>query len=147
MSDPHQKRESEKYKNPIPSREYILEFIQEKPLTKFDLYDLLKIDNHQKKPLTHRLRAMVRDQQLSCTRDGVYSIFNGKSGTMTGTVIANPKGFGFIALDQGGKDLRLSAKQMQLVFHGDKVEARLLNQRGAAQIVKVIESIKTVVGR
>jgi len=147
MSDPHQKRESEKYKNPIPSREYILEFIQEKPLTKFDLYDLLKIDNHQKKPLTHRLRAMVRDQQLSCTRDGVYSIFNGKSGTMTGTVIANPKGFGFIALDQGGKDLRLSAKQMQLVFHGDKVEARLLNQRGDAQIVKVIESIKTVVGR
>ncbi len=147
MSDPHQKRESEKYKNPIPSREYILEFIQEKPLTKFDLYDLLKIDNHQKKPLTHRLRAMVRDQQLSCTRDGVYSIFNGKAGTMTGTVIANPKGFGFIALDQGGKDLRLSAKQMQLVFHGDKVEARLLNQRGDAQIVKVIESIKTVVGR
>ncbi len=147
MSDPHQKRESEKYKNPIPSREYILEFIQEKPLTKFDLYDLLKIDNHQKKPLTHRLRAMVRDQQLSCTRDGVYSIFNGKSGTMTGTIIANPKGFGFIALDQGGKDLRLSAKQMQLVFHGDKVEARLLNQRGDAQIVKVIESIKTVVGR
>jgi len=90
---------------------------------------------------------MVRDQQLSCTRDGVYSIFNGKSGTMTGTIIANPKGFGFIALDQGGKDLRLSAKQMQLVFHGDKVEARLLNQRGDAQIVKVIESIKTVVGR
>ena len=147
MSDPHQKRESEKYDNPIPSREYILEFIKEKPLTKFDLYDLLKVDGKQKKPLTHRLKAMVRDQQLSCDREGVFSIFSGKSGIMIGTVIANPKGFGFIKLDEGGKDLRLSSKEMQLVFHGDKVKARLLNQRGDAQIVKVIESIKTVVGR
>ncbi|MBT3195278.1 MAG: ribonuclease R [Candidatus Ruthia sp.] len=147
MSDPHQKRESEKYDNPIPSREYILEFIKEKPLNKFDLYDLLKVDGKQKKPLTHRLKAMVRDQQLSCDREGVFSIFSGKSGVMIGTVIANPKGFGFIKLDEGGKDLRLSSKEMQLVFHGDKVKARLLNQRGDAQIVKVIESIKTVVGR
>ena len=147
MSDPHQKRESEKYDNPIPSREYILEFIKEKPLNKFDLYDLLKVDGKQKKPLTHRLKAMVRDQQLSCDREGVFSIFSGKSGIMIGTVIANPKGFGFIKLEEGGKDLRLSSKEMQLVFHGDKVKARLLNQRGDAQIVKVIESIKTVVGR
>ena len=147
MSDPHQKRESEKYDNPIPSREYILEFIKEKPLNKFDLYDLLKVDGKQKKPLTHRLKAMVRDQQLSCDREGVFSIFSGKSGVMIGTVIANPKGFGFIKLDEGGKDLRLSSKEMQLVFHGDKVKARLLNQRGDAQVVKVIESIKTVVGR
>ena len=147
MSDPHQKRESEKYDNPIPSREYILEFIKEKPLNKFDLYELLKVDGKQKKPLTHRLKAMVRDQQLSCDREGVFSIFSGKSGIMIGTVIANPKGFGFIKLEEGGKDLRLSSKEMQLVFHGDKVKARLLNQRGDAQIVKVIESIKTVVGR
>ncbi|SFV80005.1 3'-to-5' exoribonuclease RNase R [hydrothermal vent metagenome] len=147
MSDPHQKRESEKYDNPIPSREYILEFIKEKPLNKFDLYDLLKVDGKQKKPLTHRLKAMVRDQQLNCDRDGVFSIFSIKSGILIGTIIANPKGFGFIVLDEGGKDLRLNSKQMQLVFHGDRVEARLLNQRGDAKIVKVIESIKSVVGR
>ncbi|HIM58850.1 MAG TPA: ribonuclease R, partial [Gammaproteobacteria bacterium] len=147
MSDPHHKRESEKYDNPIPSREYILEFIKEKSLTKFELYDLLKVDGKQKKPLTHRLKAMVRDQQLSCDREGVFSIFSSKSGILIGTIIANPKGFGFIVLDEGGKDLRLNSKQMQLVFHGDRVEARLLNQRGDAKIVKVIESIKTVVGR
>jgi len=147
MKDPYQKRESEKYDNPIPSREYILEFIKEKPLNKYDLYDLLKVDGKQKKPLTHRLKAMVRDQQLSCDRDGVFSIFSSKSGILIGTIVANPKGFGFIVLDEGGKDLRLNSKQMQLVFHGDRVEARLLNQRGDAKIVKVIESIKSVVGR
>ncbi len=145
-NDPHHQREAEKYDNPIPSREYILEFIEQQPRTKHELFDLLEVDNSQKKPLTHRLRAMVRDQQLSCNKKGVYRKFSNR-GLLVGTVIANPKGFGFITLDKGGKDLRLSSKQMQLVFHGDRVKARLLNDRGDAQIVKVIETVKTLVGR
>lgn len=147
MSYPHYKRESEKYDNPIPSREHILSFFEKKSHKLHELCDLLAIDHHQKKPLTHRLKAMVRDQQLNCDQRGVYHKFSAKSGVMTGTVTANPKGFGFIALDEGGKDLRLSSKQMQLVFHGDRVKARLFNQRGDAQIIKVIKSIETVVGR
>jgi hypothetical protein len=31
---------------------------------------------------------------------------------MTGTISAHPRGFGFVMLDEGGKDLRLSAHQM-----------------------------------
>ncbi|BAF61605.1 ribonuclease R [Candidatus Vesicomyidisocius calyptogenae] len=147
MSDFHYKKESKKYDNSIPSRKYILSFFEKKSRTLHELYDLLTIDYHQKKPLSHRLKAMVRDQQLNFDQHGVYHKFSAKNGVITGKVIANPKGFGFIALDKGGKDLRLSLKQMQLVFHGDKVEARLLNQRGDAQIIKVIKSIKTVVGR
>lgn len=144
--DPHHKREATKYENPIPSREYILSIIEKKPSTKHDLFELLRLDDTQKKPLSHRLRAMVRDQQLSCNKNGVYRQYSNR-GLLSGTVIANPKGFGFIALDKGGKDLRLSAKQMQLVFHGDKVKARLLNKKGDAEIVKVVETVKTLVGR
>jgi len=36
---------------------------------------------------------------------------------------------------------------MKLVFHGDKVKVRLLNRKLDAEVVKVIETIKTVVGR
>jgi ribonuclease R len=70
----HQNRESKKYDNPIPSREYILEHVAKQAVTTYDLYDLLEVKGKQKKPLTHRLRAMVRDKQLSCNREGEYSI-------------------------------------------------------------------------
>lgn len=147
MSDPYQKRESNKYDNPIPSREYILEHINNHPLSFYDLVDALKVSGKQKKPLTHRLKAMVRDQQLSIDRDGLYEIFDAEKDIMIGTINANPKGFGFVILDEGGKDLRLSAYQMKQVFHGDRVKVRMLDQRGDSEIIKVLESLKTVVGR
>jgi ribonuclease R len=146
MTDPFFDREAEKYENPIPSREYILDLISKRPRSKHQLFDLFDIEDHLKKALANRLRAMVRDKQLSCNKKGIYKIFS-DLGLYTGTVIANPKGFGFIALDKGGKDLRLSSKQMQLVFHGDRVNARLLNKQGDAEIVKVLETVKSVVGR
>ena len=146
MSDPHYDREAEKYESPIPSREHILTFIQEKPRSKRQLFELLFLTDEQKKPFEKRLKAMVRDKQLSCNKSGVYRIFSNR-GLLTGTVTANPKGFGFVVLDKGGKDLRLSSQQMKLVFHGDKVKVRLLNRKLDAEVVKVIETVKTVVGR
>ena len=113
MSDPHYHREAEKYESPIPSREHILSFIQEKPKSKRQLFELLSLEDDQKKAFERRLRAMVRDKQLSCNKSGVYRPFSNR-GLLSGTVIANPKGFGFVALDKGGKDLRLSSQQMKL---------------------------------
>jgi len=146
MSDPHYDREAEKYESPIPSREHILSFIQEKPRSKRQLFELLLLTDEQKKPFEKRLRAMVRDKQLSCNKNGVYRTFSNR-GLLSGSVIANPKGFGFVVLDKGGKDLRLSSQQMKLVFHGDKVKVRLLNRKLDAEVVNVIETVKTVVGR
>ena len=146
MSDPHYLREAEKYESPIPSREHILSFIQKRPKSKRQLFELLSIDDEQKKAFERRLRAMVRDKQLSCNKSGVYRPFSNR-GLLSGTIIANPKGFGFVSLDKGGKDLRLSSQQMKLVFHGDKVKVRLLNRKLDAEIVQVTESVKTLVGR
>ena len=146
MSDPHYLREAEKYESPIPSREHILSFIQEKPKSKRQLFELLSIEDDQKKAFERRLRAMVRDKQLSCNKSGVYRPFSNR-GLLSGTVIANPKGFGFVSLDKGGKDLRLSSQQMKLAFHGDKVKVRLLNRKLDAEIVEVTETVNTLVGR
>ena len=146
MSDPHYDREAEKYESPIPSREHILSFIQEKPRTKNQLFELLSLIDEQKKGFERRLRAMVRDKQLSCNKNGLYRPYSNR-GLLTGTVIANPKGFGFVSLDKGGKDLRLSSQQMKLVFHGDKIKVRLLSRNLDAEVVEVLESVKTLVGR
>jgi len=146
MSDPHYDREAEKYESPIPSREHILSFIQQKPRTKKQLFDLLSLIDEQKKGFERRLRAMVRDKQLSCNKNGLYRPYSNR-GLLTGTVIANPKGFGFVSLDKGGKDLRLSSQQMKLVFHGDKIKVRLLSRNLDAEVVEVLESVKTLVGR
>ena len=146
MSDPHYLREAEKYESPIPSREHILSFIQKRPKSKRQLFELLSIEDEQKKAFERRLRAMVRDKQLSCNKNGVYRPFSNR-GLISGTVIANPKGFGFVSLDKGGKDLRLSSQQMKLVFHGDKVKVRLLNRKLDAEIVQVTKTVKTLVGR
>ena len=146
MSDPHYLREAEKYESPIPSREHILSFIQKKPKSKRQLFELLLIEDDQKKAFERRLRAMVRDKQLSCNKSGVYRPFSNR-GLLSGTVIANPKGFGFVSLDKGGKDLRLSSQQMKLAFHGDQVKVRLLNRKLDAEIVQVTQTVKTLVGR
>ena len=146
MSDPHYLREAEKYESPIPSREHILSFIQKNPKSKRQLFELLSIEDEQKKAFERRLRAMVRDKQLSCNKSGVYRPFSNR-GLISGTVIANPKGFGFVSVDKGGKDLRLSSQQMKLVFHGDKVKVRLLNRKLDAEIVQVTQTVSTLVGR
>jgi len=146
MSDPHYHREAEKYESPIPSREHILSFIQEKPKSKRQLFEVLSLEDDQKKAFERRLRAMVRDKQLSCNKSGVYRPFSNR-GLISGTVISNPKGFGFVSLDKGGKDLRLSSQQMKLAFHGDKVKVRLLNRKLDAEIVEVTETVNTLVGR
>ena len=146
MSDPHYLREAEKYESPIPSREHILSFIQKNPKSKRQLFELLSIEDEQKKAFERRLRAMVRDKQLSCNKSGVYRPFSNR-GLISGAVIANPKGFGFVSVDKGGKDLRLSSQQMKLVFHGDKVKVRLLNRKLDAEIVQVTQTVSTLVGR
>ena len=78
MSDPHYHREAEKYESPIPSREHILSFIQDKPKSKRQLFELLSLEDDQKKAFERRLRAMVRDKQLSCNKSGVYRPFSNR---------------------------------------------------------------------
>ncbi len=69
--DPFQEREAEKYANPIPSREFILEHLtkREKPASRDELAVELHIEGEEQlEGLRRRLRAMERDGQLVFTR-------------------------------------------------------------------------------
>lgn len=151
--DPYAEREAQKYEHPIPSREFILEFLAERgrPATHKQVIRELKLMPEQEEAMRRRLIAMTRDGQLHQNRRGAYGILS-KMELIAGRVISHKDGFGFVVPDEGGEDLFVNARQMRMVFHGDRVLARLSNidyrGRREATIVEVIErATNELVGR
>jgi len=154
VKDPFSKRESLKYANPIPSREYILQYFesQGKPITREIIAAALKLESDdQKEALRRRLIAMERDGQIIKTRRGGYGIAD-KMNLVRGYVSAHKDGFGFVIPEDKSNDIFISARKMRSVFDGDKVLVRIdgLDQRGRPEgtIVEVLEhNTHQVVGR
>ncbi|MCK9503660.1 MAG: ribonuclease R [Porticoccaceae bacterium] len=124
--DPHAAREAAKYDKPIPSREVILELIQNNvgPMTQDEVAIALQLaDDEDLEALRRRLVAMVRDGQLVSNRRDGYGTLD-KMNLTKGRVIGHPEGFGFVAVGDG-QDIYLSSRQMKRVFDGDEVLVRI----------------------
>ncbi len=152
--DPYLDREKEKYENPIPSREFIMDLLEaEGRLMNMDqIAEALQLfEEEPLEALRRRLRAMERDGQLVRNRRGEYGLAD-RMDMVHGRVIGHPDGFGFIVPDEGGEDLFLSGKEMRALFHGDRVMARVtgVDRRGRREgaVVQVLErNTHRVVGR
>lgn len=151
--DPYYDREKEKYDKPIPSRELIIQYLEDaaRPLTKKHLikaFDLKEEDELE--ALRRRLIAMERDGQIMSNRRGQYALVKNLE-LVRGIVVGRPEGYGFLIPDDGSPDLYLSSFQMRLVFPHDLVLARISNidNRGRKEgaIVEVLErNTQQVVG-
>jgi len=154
QADPFASREADKYENPIPSREFLLEALAEqgKPLTLKQFANAFEIfDDTGLEALRRRLRAMERDGQLVRNRKGAYGDVK-KMDLIKGRIIGHPDGFGFLAPEDGGDDLFLSAKCMRGVMHGDRIVARVsgIDRKGRREgaPVEVLEHVNhQIVGR
>ncbi len=152
--DRYAEREAEKYEHPIPSREFLIDFLAERgrPATYRQLLAELHLEtSNEQEALRRRLLAMARDGQLHQNRRGAYGPI-GKMELIAGRVIGHKDGFGFVVPDAGGDDLFLNARQMRAVFNDDKVLARVsgVDNRGRQEaiIVEVIEhNTHELVGR
>ena len=152
--DPEAAREAEKYENPIPSRELILQHLSDRgsPASREQLLEELGLaSEEQAEALRRRLRAMERDGQLIYTRRGTYAPVD-KLDLVLGRISGHRDGFGFLIPDDGSDDLFLSPAQMRLVFDGDRALARVsgLDRRGRREgaIVEVISRAhESIVGR
>jgi ribonuclease R len=114
------------YQHKIPSREQILAAMEQagQPLTLEALAPRFGIRTEQhRRALENRLRAMVRDGQLLRNRAEEFCL-TGHLDVVTGTVLAHRDGFGFLRPDDGSADLYLAARQMQMLWDGDRVAAR-----------------------
>ncbi|SHN08990.1 RNAse R [Pseudomonas asturiensis] len=152
--DPEAAREAEKYENPIPSRELILQHLAERgsPASREQLVEEFGlVTEDQFEALRRRLRAMERDAQLIYTRRGTYAPVD-KLDLILGRISGHRDGFGFLVPDDGSDDLFMSPAQMRLVFDGDRALARVsgLDRRGRREgvIVEVISrGHESIVGR
>lgn len=152
--DPHAGREAERYENPIPSRELILELLGKGPkaLTADQVaahFGLFEEDRAE--ALRRRLGAMIRDGQVQSDRRGAYSPMD-ETHLVRGRVVGHPDGFGFLIPDDKSPDLLLTSREMRRVFHGDIVLVRESGYdhkgRREGQIVRIVEKrTQRLVGR
>lgn len=153
INDPHSQREASKYDNPVPSREYILEFLatQNTALSHPQLCDLFSLKGEDEiEALRRRLIAMCRDSQLTSNANNEYKPLL-ESDFIEGYVQGNKEGHGFL-LRASDDDIFLSARQMMNVMDGDKAKVRLSGRsvkgRLDGVVVEVLERKHTqLVGR
>jgi ribonuclease R len=152
-NDPHFERERKTYEQPLPSREYILQILEDqgKPVSFEQICVLLDIHKHEFEMFQRRLGAMEREAQLMRNRKGSY-IVPERASLIAGRIEGHADGYGFLVPDDGGDDLFLDAKQMSKVLHRDRALARVvgLDRKGRREgaIVEVLERANSmVVGR
>ena len=152
--DPFLDRESKTYEHPVPSREFITEFMekQDKPVSRDALFKKFNLSSEEEaEGLRRRLKAMERDGQLVWCRNATYALPE-KLNLAKGKVIGHKDGFGFLKTEEEGPDLFLPAFQMRTLFHGDEILAQpvKVDARGRteARFVRLLEARKEpIVGR
>ena len=156
-SDPFAERESQNYENPVPSREFILDFLSKTgvPMNRNDLFEALQLKGEEQyEGLRRRLRAMERDGQLVFTRRQCYALPE-KLEMIKGYVIGHKDGHGWVRPDGSlGKDddIMLPHHQMRTLIHGDYVLVQPTDNskrgRKEGRLVRVLEERKSqIVGR
>ena len=158
--DPNYQQELEKYENPVPSREFILQTIREfdAPMKREELLEAFHIyDEERTEGVRRRLRAMENDGQLVFTKGKRYALPE-KMDLLKGTVIGHRDGYGFLQVEGADKNAKkdddwfIPNVQMARVMHGDFVLAQpnVMDRRGRKEvrIVRVLEARKKqLVGR
>jgi len=153
--DPHHKREASNYENPVASREYLLDIVNQQaaPINHQHVVKLLKYkDEDQIEAIRRRLNAMARDGQIFRNRRGGYLSFDHMD-LEKGPVQAHPDGFGFLTPESGGKDIFLPAREMRKLMNGDKAAVKISSydqrrERKEGHVIAVLERAhESVVGR
>lgn len=151
--DPFLMRERERYAQAIPSREFILQILEQQgvPVDEDKLIELLDISADEADFFRRRLSAMMREGQIIRNRKGDICVTE-KLELIKGTIQGHSDGFGFLLPDDEEGDLFLSPREMQKVMHGDRVIVRVtgVDRRGRREckIVEVLEHVNScLVGR
>jgi ribonuclease R len=143
--DPQFASESQRYAEPIPSRELIRDELREleRPL---DAHGLARRFQLRKpaliRALESRLNAMARDGELR--RDGhARFALRSAQGALEGRVSTHRDGYGWFTPDDASGDVHLDSRQMAGVMHGDRLRVRVVADDGRGRrsgtVLEVLE--------
>ena len=152
--DPHAQREAENYANPIPSREFILQLLEQigEPIGHLALCEQMKLTSEEQiEALRRRLIAMSRDGQIISNRRGLFGLA-AHMDLIKGRIQGNKDGYGFFIPEDGSGDMFLGTREMEKLFDGDEVLARHsgFDNRGRREgmIVEILKRrFEQIVGR
>ena len=125
------------------------------PATVRELLQRLKLPREQRETLRRRLSTLVESGALIKVRGNRYGLPD-RMQLVTGQVIVNPRGFGFVTPEHPvaglDGDLYIAGANLNQAMHGDRVVARVERQRseGRAEgrIVRILErATDQLVGR
>ena len=152
--DPHAQREAENYANPISSREFILQLLEQigEPIGHLALCEQMKLTSEEQiEALRRRLIAMSRDGQIISNRRGLFGLA-AHMDLIKGRIQGNKDGYGFFIPEDGSGDMFLGTREMEKLFDGDEVLARHsgFDNRGRREgmIVEILKRrFEQIVGR
>jgi len=124
--DPYAQREQEKYENPVPSREIILELIKssERLYNRDMIIEHFNLrDEDQLEGIRRRLKAMERDGQVVWIKGFYHSVDNFE--LVSGIVSSHKDGFGFLLAEDGEDDVFINQREMLQLYNGDRAKVRI----------------------
>ena len=153
--DPYLEREKQRYAHPLPSREWVIELLEQKGVpSKIEvLARELSITEEEYEFFERRLKAMARDGQVLINRRGAVCAAD-KLDLVKCRVEAHKDGFGFAVPLTPTKDgdFVLYERQMRGIMHGDIVTVRPagIDRKGRREgtVLDIVERAQSkVVGR
>ena len=152
-NDPHAAREAAKYERPIPSREFIVDYLKhrKKPAGYPELLEELALTEGELSLALHRrLKAMVRDGQLEKLKGGLYWP-TGKRVLVEGNVLIE-RGKTvktWVIPDDSTGRIQLFAEDARVVYTGNRVIVSTYDLKDAkvreGKLVEILEQQRVVV--
>ncbi len=124
-NDPHADREAAKYERPIPSREFIADYLKQraKPATYLELSTELGLEDEEaQEALYRRIKAMIRDEQLERLRGGYFWPAGGRI-LIEGTVMSERGKIAktWVVPKDGSSRILLNIDDARAVYNGNRV--------------------------
>ncbi len=141
-----------KHKKKRPSEESrIMHVFQQasRPLLPAELHQLLNTDAARAPQVDRVLEELVNRGELVVLKGGRYGLAQ-RMNLVAGDLSVHPDGFGFVTPEGGGRDIYLTAANLNNAWHGDRVVARIEATRGRrreGRVIRILERrIQEVLG-